>query len=52
VLEGGKGGTIPAPACFVAAIEDALTPFGVKFAEHPLSPEAILKAIRASSGQA
>src|SRR5262249_6870825 len=39
----GEGGTIPAAACIVAAVEDALRPFGVTFAEHPLSPEAILK---------
>jgi len=44
----GEGGTIPAAACIVAAIEDALKPFGVTFAKHPLSPEAILKTIRQS----
>jgi carbon-monoxide dehydrogenase large subunit len=42
----GEGGTIPAAACIVSAIEDALSPFGVNFAEHPLSPETILAAIR------
>ncbi len=47
----GEGGTIPAAACIVAAIEDALKPFGVTFAEHPLSPEIILKAIRKRSAQ-
>jgi hypothetical protein len=36
--------------CIVSAIEDALTPFGVKFAEHPLSPETILAVIRKRSG--
>jgi carbon-monoxide dehydrogenase large subunit len=46
----GEGGTIPAAACVVSAIEDALKPFGATFAEHPLSPEAILKAIRKRSG--
>ncbi len=45
----GEGGTIPAAACIVAAIEDALKPFGVTFAEHPLSPETILAAIRKRS---
>jgi len=47
----GEGGTIPAAACIISAIEDALEPFGVKLAEHPLSSEAILAAIRKGSGR-
>jgi aerobic carbon-monoxide dehydrogenase large subunit len=42
----GEGGTIPAPAAIVAAIEDALSPFGVHFAETPLTPERIVAAMR------
>ncbi|MFM1814752.1 MAG: hypothetical protein RLZ98_1447 [Pseudomonadota bacterium] len=41
----GEGGTIPATACVIAAIEDALAPFGVKIAEHPLSPSRIVELI-------
>jgi aerobic carbon-monoxide dehydrogenase large subunit len=44
----GEGGTIPAPAAIVAAIEDALSPFGVRFAETPLTPERIVAAMRAA----
>jgi aerobic carbon-monoxide dehydrogenase large subunit len=44
----GEGGTIPAPAAIVAAIEDALAPFGVRFAETPLTPEHIVAAMRAA----
>jgi aerobic carbon-monoxide dehydrogenase large subunit len=44
----GEGGTIPAPAAIVAAIEDALTPFGVRFAETPLTPERIVATLRAA----
>ncbi len=44
----GEGGTIPAPAAIVAAIEDALSPFGVHFAETPLTPERIVAAMRAA----
>jgi aerobic carbon-monoxide dehydrogenase large subunit len=44
----GEGGTIPAPAAIVAAIEDALSPFGVHFAETPLTPERIVAALRAA----
>lgn len=43
----GEGGTIPAPAAIVAAIEDALAPFGVRFMECPLTPERIAQAVRA-----
>ena len=42
----GEGGTIPAPAAIVAAIEDALSPFGVRFLEMPLTPERIVAALR------
>ncbi len=42
----GEGGTIPAPAAIVSAIENALSPFGVQFAECPLTPERIAKAVR------
>lgn len=41
----GEGGTIPAAAAIVAAIEDALTPFGCRFAETPLVPERIVEAL-------
>jgi len=42
----GEGGAIPAPAAIVAAVEDALAPFGVWFDEMPLSPERIVAALR------
>jgi len=42
----GEGGTIPAPAAIIAAIEDALSPFCVHFAETPLTPERIVAALR------
>ena len=48
----GEGGTIPAPAAIVAAIEDALSPFGVRFAEMPLTPERIVAAMRAAGAYA
>ena len=41
----GEGGTIPAPAAIVSAIEDALSPFGVHFAEMPLTPARIVEAL-------
>jgi carbon-monoxide dehydrogenase large subunit len=42
----GEGGTIPAPAAIISAIEDALSPFGVHFAEMPLTPDRIVDALR------
>jgi aerobic carbon-monoxide dehydrogenase large subunit len=41
----GEGGTIPAPAAIISAIEDALTPFGVHFAEMPLTPDRVVAAL-------
>ncbi len=42
----GEGGTIPAPAAIISAIEDALSPFSVRFAEMPLTPDRIVDALR------
>lgn len=42
----GEGGTIPAAACVIAAIEDALRPFDVRIAEHPVSPARLMQLIR------
>jgi carbon-monoxide dehydrogenase large subunit len=44
----GEGGTIPAAACVIAAIEEALTPFGVRITEHPVSPARICELIDAA----
>jgi aerobic carbon-monoxide dehydrogenase large subunit len=41
----GEGGTIPATACVVAAVEDALTPFGIRLGQHPITPQIILGLI-------
>src|ERR1700728_1043050 len=44
----GEGGTIPAAAAIISAIEDALSSFDVHFAETPLTPERIVEALRAA----
>jgi carbon-monoxide dehydrogenase large subunit len=41
----GEGGTIPAPAAIISAIEDALAPFNVRFAEMPLTPDRIVATL-------
>jgi carbon-monoxide dehydrogenase large subunit len=44
----GEGGTIPAAAAIVAAIENALSEFNVHFSETPLMPDRIVDALRAA----
>jgi carbon-monoxide dehydrogenase large subunit len=46
----GEGGTIPAAACVIAAIEDALKPFNIRITEHPVSPARIRELIRTAQG--
>jgi carbon-monoxide dehydrogenase large subunit len=41
----GEGGTIPAAACVISAIEDALSPFGVRITEYPLTPQRLVELI-------
>jgi CO/xanthine dehydrogenase Mo-binding subunit len=48
----GEGGRIAAPAAIVAAIEDALAPFGVSVDEIPVTPEKIVRWIEASGLEA
>jgi carbon-monoxide dehydrogenase large subunit len=43
----GEGGTIPAAACIIAAVENALEPFGVHLTQHPISPQRVLEMIGA-----
>ena len=42
----GEGGTIPAAAAIAAAIENALSPFGVKITDSPITPARILSLLR------
>jgi aerobic carbon-monoxide dehydrogenase large subunit len=44
----GEGGTIPASAAIVAAIEDALSLWKVRFDQTPVLPETIVKALDAA----
>jgi carbon-monoxide dehydrogenase large subunit len=44
----GEAGTIPAAAALISAVEDALTPFGVRIGQVPLSPMKIVEMIRAA----
>ncbi|HEY1542198.1 MAG TPA: xanthine dehydrogenase family protein molybdopterin-binding subunit [Xanthobacteraceae bacterium] len=46
----GEVGTIPAAAAVIGAIEDALTPFGVRITQTPLPPQRILELIAAAKG--
>jgi len=42
----GEGGTIPAAAAIVAAIENALSPFDVRLRESPITPDRIVALLR------
>ena len=46
----GEGGTIPAAAAIVAAIENALAPFGVHLTDVPATPARIVAAIADAAG--
>jgi len=41
----GEGGTIPAIAALLSAVESALEPFGVRIADAPITPECIVALI-------
>ncbi len=45
----GESGTIPTPASIAAAVEDALTPLGVRINELPLPPERLRALILAAA---
>ena len=45
----GEGGTIPAAAAIVAAVEHALEPFDIKILESPILPQRICELIDAAS---
>ena len=42
----GEAGTIPAAAALISAVEDALSPFGVRIGQVPLTPMKIVEMIR------
>jgi carbon-monoxide dehydrogenase large subunit len=46
----GEGGTIPAAAAILSAVENALAPFGVTITEAPLLPDRLCALIRACKG--
>jgi len=41
----GEGGTIPAIAAIAAAVENALSPFGVTINEVPISPQRLVELL-------
>jgi carbon-monoxide dehydrogenase large subunit len=42
----GEAGTIPAAAAVISAVENALTPFGVRISQTPIVPETIFNLIQ------
>jgi carbon-monoxide dehydrogenase large subunit len=48
----GEGGTIPAAAAIVGAIEDALSEYGVEFTEAPLIPQRVFQKLKEAGAYA
>lgn len=48
----GESGTIPAHQAIVAAVEDALAPFGVRIREFPLNPARIRRLVEEAAAPA
>jgi aerobic carbon-monoxide dehydrogenase large subunit len=48
----GEGGTIPAPAAIISAVEDALAPFGIEIAEAPVTPMRLCALLDAAGAGA
>jgi carbon-monoxide dehydrogenase large subunit len=45
----GEAGTIPAAACLVNAVCDALAPLGIRHIDKPLTPARVWSAIQAAT---
>ncbi len=43
----GEGGTIPAAASIIAAVENALKPFNANLMNVPLTPAGVVQAVQA-----
>ena len=41
----GEGGTVPAAAAIASAVDDALSPFGVRMTQLPITPDRVRAAI-------
>src|SRR5258707_11019794 len=41
----GEGGTIPAPAAIISAVQDPLSPFRMRFTAMPLAPDPLVYAL-------
>ena len=44
----GEGGTVPAAAAIISAVENALQPFGVHLTESPITPGRIVELVQAA----
>jgi aerobic carbon-monoxide dehydrogenase large subunit len=45
----GESGCVPAAAAIISAVEDALSPFGVRIAEYPLTPPRLFELMQNAS---
>jgi carbon-monoxide dehydrogenase large subunit len=45
----GESGCVPAAGAIVSAIEDALSPFGVRIDEYPVTPARLFAMLKATT---
>jgi len=45
----GEGGPISAPSAIIGAIEDALSQYGIVIEEAPVTPDKLLKLLKAKN---
>jgi aerobic carbon-monoxide dehydrogenase large subunit len=48
----GESGCVPAAGAIVAAVEDALSPFGITIGEYPMTPAKLFGLIAAAKRNA
>ena len=47
----GESGCVPAPGAIISAIENALTPFGVRIEEYPVTPARLFAVLQKANGE-
>jgi carbon-monoxide dehydrogenase large subunit len=47
----GESGVLPIPAAIASAVEDALSPFGLKISQFPIRPRDLFELIGAARAQ-
>jgi aerobic carbon-monoxide dehydrogenase large subunit len=46
----GEAGVLPIPAAIASAVEDALSPFGIRLSQFPLRPRDLAEMLNLGAG--